>query len=160
MNKSLCCDRPVKQCLKNRNYGFKSNNEKNIRGKLRRQNFVFLFLGRFFVFLPSCCTLIVALAIVGNLVVCYVIMVDRNLRNNPMMLLLLSWAISVLVTLTVVAPLDIEVFFLRGACACPGGWGTSLQDLYHNIRYLSTLLYLDPYPYLLVLSASRTSAIL
>ena len=41
-------------------------------------------------------------------------MVDRNLRNNPMMLLLLSLAISDLVTLTVVAPLDIEVFFVRG----------------------------------------------
>ena len=41
-------------------------------------------------------------------------MVDRNLRKNPMMLLLLSLAISDLVTLTVVAPLDIEVFFVRG----------------------------------------------
>ena len=104
----------VKQCLKNRNYRFRSNNEKNIRGKLRRQNFVFLFLGRFFVFLLSCCTLIFAAAIVGNLMICYVIMVYRNLRNNPARLLLLSLVISDLVTLTVVAPLDIEVFFVRG----------------------------------------------
>ena len=65
-------------------------------------------------FLLSCCTLIVAVAIVGILMVCYVLMVDRNLRNNLMMLPLLSLVISDLVTLTVVAPLDIEVFFVRG----------------------------------------------
>ena len=74
----------------------------------------FFFLEDFTFFLLSCCTLIVAVAIVGNLMVCYVIMVDRNLRNNPMRLFLLSLVISDLVTLTVVAPLDIEVFFVRG----------------------------------------------
>ena len=41
-------------------------------------------------------------------------MVDRNLRNNPMMFLLLSLVISDLVTLTVVALLDIEEFHVRG----------------------------------------------
>lgn len=74
----------------------------------------FFFLADFSFVLLSCCTLIVAVATVGNLMVCYVIMVDRNLRNNLMMLLLLSLVISDLVTLTVVAPLDIEVFFVRG----------------------------------------------
>ena len=104
----------------------------------------FFFLEDFTFFLLSCCTLIVAVAIVGNLMVCYVIMVDRNLRNNPMRLLLLSLVISDLVTLTVVAPLDIEVFFCT---RCPAAWGTSVQDLYHNIRYFSTLLCLDPSSY-------------
>ena len=74
----------------------------------------FFFLEDFTFFLLSCCTLIVAVAIVGNLMVCYVIMVDRNLRNNPMRLFLLSLVISDLVTLTVVAPLDIAVFFCSG----------------------------------------------
>ena len=74
----------------------------------------FFFWADFSFFLLSCCTLIVAVAIVGNLMFCYVTMVDRNLRNNPMMFLLLSLAISDLVTLTVVAPLDIEVFFVCG----------------------------------------------
>ena len=74
----------------------------------------FFFLEDFTFFLLSCCTLIVAVAIVGNLMVCYVIMVDRNLRNNPMMFLLLSLVISDLVTLTAVALLDIEEFHVRG----------------------------------------------
>ena len=104
----------------------------------------FILLEDFTFFLLSCCTLMVAVAIVGNLMVCYVIMVDRNLRNNPARLLLLSLVISDLVTLTVVAPLDIEVFFCT---RCPAVWGTSVQDLYHNIRYFSTLLCLDPSSY-------------
>ena len=74
----------------------------------------FFFWADFSFFLLSSCTLIVAVAIVRNLMACYLIMVDRNLRNNPMMLLLLSLVISDLVTLTVVAPQDIEVFFVRG----------------------------------------------
>ena len=60
------------------------------------------------------------------------------------MFLLLSLAISDLVTLTVVAPLDIEVFFVRGVLV---RGGTSVQDLYHSIRYFSAILYLDPSSY-------------
>ena len=100
----------------------------------------FFFLEDFTFFLLSCCTLIVAVAIVGNLMVCYVIMVDRNLRNNPMRLFLLSLVISDLVTLTVVAPLDIAVFFCSGV-------------LLHGEHLCKTF-------FLLVLGASRTSAIL
>lgn len=62
----------------------------------------------------SCYIIIVAVAIVGNLLVCYAIMVDKNLRNNPTTLLLLSLAFSDLITVTVVVPLDIELFFVRG----------------------------------------------
>ena len=62
----------------------------------------------------SCYIIIIAVAIVGNLLVCCAIMVDRNLRNNPTTLLLLSLAFSDLITVTVVAPLDLEMFFVRG----------------------------------------------
>ena len=58
--------------------------------------------------------IIIAVAIVGNFIVCCTILADRNLRNNPTTLFLLSLAFSDLVMVTVVAPLDIEVFFLQG----------------------------------------------
>ena len=45
--------------------------------------------------------------------VCFAIMVDRNLGNNPTALLFFSLALSDLLTVTLVAPLDIEQFFLR-----------------------------------------------
>ena len=62
----------------------------------------------------SCYIIIVAVAIVGNLLVCCAIMADKYLRNNPTTLLLLSLAFSDLITVTVVAPLDLEMFFVRG----------------------------------------------
>ena len=62
----------------------------------------------------SCYIIIVTVGIFGNLMVCYAIMVDRNLRNNPTTLLLLSLALSDLLTVTISAPLDIDVFFARG----------------------------------------------
>ena len=61
----------------------------------------------------SCYIIIVTVGLVGNLMVCYAIMVDRNLRNNPTTLLLFSLALSDLLTVTLVAPFDMEVFFLR-----------------------------------------------
>ena len=62
----------------------------------------------------TCYIVIAAVAIFGNLMVCYAIIVDRNLRNNPTTLLLLSLALSDLLTMTIGAPFDIDVFFVRG----------------------------------------------
>ena len=62
----------------------------------------------------TCYIIIIAVAIIGNLIVCCTILFDRNLRNNPTTLFLLSLAFSDLVTATVVAPLDLDMFFLRG----------------------------------------------
>ena len=62
----------------------------------------------------SCYIIMAAVGIFGNLMGCYAIMVDRNLRNNPTTLLLLSLALSDLFTVTISAPLDIGVFFARG----------------------------------------------
>ena len=62
----------------------------------------------------TCYIIIIAVAIFGNLIVCCTILFDRNLRNNPTTLFLLSLAFSDLVTATVVAPLDLDIFFLRG----------------------------------------------
>lgn len=62
----------------------------------------------------ACYMIIVAVAIVGNVMVFYAVIIDRNLRNNPTTLLLLSLALSDLVSVTIVAPLDIDVFFVRG----------------------------------------------
>ena len=61
----------------------------------------------------SCYIIIVAVGLVGNLMVCFAIMVDRNLRNNPTTVLLFSLALSDLLTVTLVAAFDMEVFFLR-----------------------------------------------
>ena len=44
--------------------------------------------------------------------VSYAILANRNLRNNPTNLLLLSLAISDLLTVTLAVPFDIELFFL------------------------------------------------
>lgn len=62
----------------------------------------------------TCYILIVAVAIVGNLLVCYAILANRNLRNNPTNLLLLSLAVSDLFTVTLAVPFDIEGLFLNG----------------------------------------------
>ncbi|KAL9988731.1 hypothetical protein ACROYT_G003210 [Oculina patagonica] len=58
--------------------------------------------------------LIVTVAVVGNLMVCYAIIANRNLRNNPTNLLLLSLAVSDLLTVTLAVPFDIEGLFLNG----------------------------------------------
>ncbi|KAL9988730.1 hypothetical protein ACROYT_G003209 [Oculina patagonica] len=64
--------------------------------------------------LLTCYVIITAVAVVGNFIVCCTILADRNLRNNPTTLFLLSLAFSDLVMVTVVAPIDIEVFFIQG----------------------------------------------
>ena len=62
----------------------------------------------------TCYILIVAVAVVGNLLVCYAILANRNLRNNPTNLLLLSLAVSDLLTVTLAVPFDVEGLFLNG----------------------------------------------
>ena len=62
----------------------------------------------------TCYILIVAVAIVGNLLVCYAILANRNLRHNPTNLLLLSLAVSDLLTVSLAVPFDIEGLFLNG----------------------------------------------
>lgn len=62
----------------------------------------------------TCYILIVAVAIVGNLLVCYAILANRNLRHNPTNLLLLSLAASDLLTVTLAVPFDIEGLLLNG----------------------------------------------
>ncbi|PFX16048.1 histamine H1 receptor-like [Stylophora pistillata] len=64
--------------------------------------------------LASLCILIVVVAIIGNLMVSYAILANRNLRNNPTNLLLLSLAVSDLLTVTLAVPFDIEALFLSG----------------------------------------------
>jgi len=74
----------------------------------------YAFKAAFEVPVLSCYIIIIAVAVVGNLMVCYAILVDRNLRNNPTTLLLLSLALSDLLTVTISASLHIDVFFVRG----------------------------------------------
>lgn len=62
----------------------------------------------------TCYTVIPLVAIVGNLLVCYAILTNRELRDNPTNLLLLSLAISDLLTVTLVVPFDVEALFLHG----------------------------------------------
>ena len=62
----------------------------------------------------TCYIVISLVAIVGNLLVCYAILTNRELRDNPANLLLLSLAISDLLTVTLDALFDVEVLFLHG----------------------------------------------
>ena len=62
----------------------------------------------------ACYIAITAVAIVGNLMVCYAILANKNLRNNPTSLLLLSLAVSDFLTATLVVPFDLESLFLDG----------------------------------------------
>ena len=62
----------------------------------------------------TCYIVITLVAIVGNFSVCYAIVKDRKLRDNPTNLLLLSLAISDLLTVTLVVPFDIESLLLHG----------------------------------------------
>ena len=63
----------------------------------------------------TCHVLIMAVAIVGNLMVCYAIAAYRNLRKIPTNLFILSLAFSDLLTVTLALPFDIEGLFLGGA---------------------------------------------
>ena len=89
----------------------------------------------------SCFIIIVAVGIFGNLMVCYAIMVDRTLRNNPTTLLLLSLALSYLLTVTnsatfghrcVVYPRDL------------GAWRAFMQNLGYHVSHHCSHLDLDP----------------
>jgi len=62
----------------------------------------------------TCHVLIVAVAIAGNLMVCYAIAAHRNLRKIPTNLFIFSLAFSDLLTVTVAVPFDIEGLFLGG----------------------------------------------
>ena len=61
----------------------------------------------------TCHILIVVVAIIGNLLVCYAILVNKNLRNNPTNLFIFSLAFSDLLTVTIAVPFDIEGLFLE-----------------------------------------------
>ena len=61
----------------------------------------------------ACHILIVVVAIIGNLLVCYAILISKNLRNNPTNLFIFSLAVSDLLTVTIAVPFDIEGLFLQ-----------------------------------------------
>ena len=73
----------------------------------------FSFSPRFVYPVATCHILIVAVAIVGNLLVCYAILVNKNLRSNPTNLFIFSLALSDLLTVTIAVPFDIEGLLLR-----------------------------------------------
>ena len=79
---------------------------------LRIQEPFFGFSPLFIYPIASLYIVIVVVAIIGNLMVSYAILANRNLRNNPTNLLLLSLAISDLLTVTLAVLFDIELFFL------------------------------------------------
>ena len=64
--------------------------------------------------IAACFILIAVVAAVGNLLVCYAILGNRNLRSNPTNLFLLSLAVSDLLTATLAMPFKIEFLFLQG----------------------------------------------
>ena len=58
--------------------------------------------------------LIAVVAAVGNFLVCFAILANRQLRSNPTNLFLLSLAISDLLTATLAMPFEVEFLFLQG----------------------------------------------
>ena len=64
--------------------------------------------------IAPCFILIAVVAAVGNFLVCFAILANRNLRNNPTNLFLFSLAVSDLLTATFAMPFDIEFVFLEG----------------------------------------------
>ena len=60
----------------------------------------------------TCHILIVAVAVLGNLIVCYAIIGNKSFRSSPTNLFIFSWAFSDLLTVTLVVPFDIEGLFL------------------------------------------------
>ena len=63
----------------------------------------------------TCHILIVAVAVLGNLIVCYAIITNKSLRSSPTNLFIFSLAFSDLLTVTLVVPFDIEGIFLNWA---------------------------------------------
>ena len=73
----------------------------------------FSFPPSFVYTVATCHILIVVVAIIGNLLVCYAILVNKNLRSNPTNLFIFSLAFSDLLTVTIAVPFDIEGLFLQ-----------------------------------------------
>ena len=63
----------------------------------------------------TCHILIVAVAVLGNLIVCYAIITNKSLRSSPTNLFIFSLAFSDLFTATLAVPFDIEGLFLNWA---------------------------------------------
>ena len=63
----------------------------------------------------TCHILIVAVAALGNLIVCYAIITNKSLRSSPTNLFIFSLAFSDLLTVTLAVPFDIEGLFLNWA---------------------------------------------
>ena len=63
----------------------------------------------------TCHILIVAVAVLGNLIVCYAIIANKSLRSSPTNLFIFSLAFSDLFTATLAVPFDIEGLFLNWA---------------------------------------------
>ena len=63
----------------------------------------------------TCHILIVAVAVLGNLIVCYAIITNKSLRSSPTNLFIFSLAFSDLLTVTLAVPFDIEGLFLNWA---------------------------------------------
>ena len=61
----------------------------------------------------TCYILIVAVAALGNLIVCFAIIANKSLRSSPTNLFILSLAFSDLLTATLAVPFDIEGLFLN-----------------------------------------------
>ena len=78
--------------------------------------------GTYFDFSPSfqytvvaCHILIVLIGVIGNLIVCGAIIVNKNLRSSPTNTFIFSLAFSDLLTVSLVVPFDIESIILLGA---------------------------------------------
>ena len=74
-----------------------------------------LFPPTFLYPVATCHILIVAVAVLGNLIVCYAIITNKSLRSSPTNLFIFSLAFSDLFTATLAVPFDIEGLFLNWA---------------------------------------------
>ena len=78
--------------------------------------------GAYFDFSPAfqypvlaCHILIVIIGVIGNLIVCGAIIINKNLRSSPTNIFIVSLAFSDLLTVCLVVPFDIESIILLGS---------------------------------------------
>ena len=111
----------------------KMNNSSGSHPSVARDEWSYSFTDAFKFPVLTVYIIIVVVAVIGNIMVCFAILVDKSLRSNPTTILLFSLAFSDLLTVTTVTPLQTEEFFLRGTWF----YGKTMCKLWSTVFYIA-----------------------
>lgn len=111
----------------------KMNNSSGSHPSVARDEWSYSFADAFKFPVLTVYIIIVVVAVIGNIMVCFAILVDKSLRSNPTTILLFSLAFSDLLTVTTVTPLQTEEFFLRGTWF----YGKTMCKLWSTVFYIA-----------------------